>query len=160
MSATYELIDSTTLTSGSATVAFTSLPQTYRDLVLVTELIGDTAQMGGRIRLNGLNGSTDYGYLAMSANTSSTSVNDSTANGIYMNFSNITTTETTSNIHTFMDYTSSNRKHLLWECNQIYYALMGGWYCVTTSPITSISCEASSDAFGAGSTFFLYGIAG
>ena len=160
MSATYELIDSTTLTSGSATVAFTSLPQTYRDLVLVTELIGDTAQLGGRIRLNGLNGSTDYGYLAMATSGTGSSVYDSTANGIYMNFSNITTTETTSNIHTFMDYTSANRKHLIWELNQLYWVLQGAWYCVTTNPITSISCEASSDAFGAGSTFFLYGIAG
>lgn len=159
---TYDLIDSVVLSSSAATVAFSSITQSYQDLVLVTDLTSDTASMGAKIRLNGYSGSTDYWYTSIATSSSGTRRDDSSGNGINMNFASITTSTRTKNVHTFFNYADSTwQKQILWRLNEPFYTLAGTWrFYPAAGAITSISCEASTDAFGVGSTFYLYGIAG
>lgn len=58
MATTYEPIATTTLSSGTGTVTFSSIPNTYTDLVLVTSVIGTT---GDYLRVRFGNGSIDSG---------------------------------------------------------------------------------------------------
>jgi len=156
---TYTLIDSVTLSSSATTVTFSSIDQSYRDLVLVTDVVADTAALGGRIRLNSKSGSTDYQYVSMAGSSGATRSDESTTNGIYMNFANIQTSFRTLNVYNFFDY-SDTSKHTsaLWRLKEQYYVLAGCWRFSYTDAVTNIDCVASTNAWGASSSFYLYGI--
>jgi len=156
---TYTLIDSVTLSSSATTVTFSSIDQSYRDLVLVTDVISDTANTSGRIRLNSMAGSTDYQYVSMAASSSATRSDESTTNGIYMNFASIETSFRTLNVYNFLDYSDTSKyTSALWRLKEQYYVLAGCWRFSYTAAVTNIDCIATSDAWGASSSFYLYGI--
>ena len=53
---TYDLIASNVLTSSASNIEFTSIPSTYRDLVIVMTVTADSASFG-RMRFNNNSGS-------------------------------------------------------------------------------------------------------
>lgn len=152
---TYTPIASQTLSSAAATVTFSGIPQTYTDLVVVTNVLasgsfyvaninGDTGNNYSRTRMLG-NGSTAASDRSTNLNSliidNSNSTNWTMATIHFMNYSNTTTNKTILSRGNGAAYDVSAMVHL-WR---------------NTAAITSISFTQSSN-FSAGSTFTLYGI--
>ena len=165
---TYTLIDSTVLGSDAATVTFSSISGSYRDLVLVSEVVGDDGKTRLRFILNGDTG-TNYAVVAMGGD-GSTAASTSYGTGVLGYFStNYTEADQTYPIMavtSFMDYSATD-KHttILCRANQPSGLVSGGnangveayagrW--ANTAAVTSV--EVSGSGFGAGSTFYLFGI--
>jgi hypothetical protein len=64
MPTTYEPIATTTLTTSSSSVLFSSIPQTYTDLVLVTNLISASGGQDLDIRFNG-DSAANYSWTSL-----------------------------------------------------------------------------------------------
>jgi hypothetical protein len=154
---TYEPIATTTLGSAQATVTFSSIPQGYTDLVLVTSFTsGNNEEM---LRFNGDSGSNyswtrlwGDGSTANSSRISNTTFIRNTGGDlttrqntiIYIqNYSNSTTNKTTLSRGT--------------NPSVLTMAVVGLWR--NTASITSMTYSASANNFATGSTFTLYGIA-
>lgn len=158
--ATYSLINSTTLGSTSATVTFSSIPQTFTDLLVVVHT-GTTLNAGLQLRLNGDSG-TNYSSLVTYATGSST------GSGAYANldkiYSNIVgslpTTLIASAIWNIMGYSNSNTFKTVigrysdptTETN----ASVSMWR--NTSAINEVTLRTPTSTYLVGSTFKLYGI--
>lgn len=163
MPKTYEPIASTTLSAGTATIDFTSIPQTYTDLVLVIWPILSGSGATAYMRFNSDAGS-NYSHTALTGNgTSASSSRGSnltdgigigglstgygTTNNVIlthiMNYSNTTTNKTVisrwSNAGTGVDLVAG-----LWR---------------STAAITSFTIRNNGGhTYSSGSTFVLYGI--
>lgn len=165
---TYTPLARTTLTTSSTTVTFSSIPQTYTDLVLVMQPSSDVGDENVGIRFNGDTGG-NYSYTRIGANNTAGSISSNRLT----NFSRINTTEATG--------TSTNLGNLVILSNIMNYAntatyktalnrsgQQGGTYngvelfaglWRNTAAITSITVmQGSTRTFLAGSTFTLYGI--
>lgn len=152
MTATYDLIASNVLTSNVSSVTFSSLPQTYRDLVVVVRKATTTnfeLQLGGQpdtvsnVRMWG-DGST----------TGSQSATNNSGVGTY-NQANLA-------IWQVMDYSTTNKhKTVLMRANTTSgsfpgaTAAAGRWgYTNAVSTITI----STGGTFESGDTFYVYGI--
>jgi hypothetical protein len=159
--ATYEPIATTTLGSTAASYTFSSIPGTYTDLIIITNVKSPTT--GNMfIQFNG-DTATNYSRTVLAGNgTSAVSARNSTIAKIYcdyfgyfntgfdntkiiqiQNYSN-TTTFKTSLIRSGAAATGTD-------------AIVGLWR--STSAITSIRLDSDGANFSTGSTFTLYGIA-
>ena len=160
----YEVISTQTLGSATASVTFSSIPQTYTDLVLVSSPIATTDGMAVQIRFNNDTGS-NYSRTLISGYSSSAGSN---------RHSNVTfigsnwqvgggTGGPSPHIHNIQNYSNSTTyKTVIFRGNNYPYgglsevtAEVGLWR--NTSAITSINIFYSSN-FAVGSTFALYGI--
>lgn len=155
----YTAIASQTLTSSASSVTFSSIPGTFRDLVLVSQPIGNQ-QSALFIRFNGDSGN-NYQFVRMSGNGSTaSSANSSSQSSINIaNLAAMTTTSESTSIVQIMDYSVTD-KHKTVLCrfdtpSIATSAIVGRW--ANTSAINSI--EVLGFDFVAGSTFSLYGIA-
>jgi hypothetical protein len=86
---TFNLISLVTLGSGTSSVTFSSIPQTYKDLIIIgstrTNLVS-TEQYNG-FRYNGVNASSTYGYtLARSDDGSASTFRESAIGNTTINF--------------------------------------------------------------------------
>jgi hypothetical protein len=156
---TYTPLANLTLGSAAANVTFSSINQTYRDLVLVIHSKGSTTQ-DHRIRFNGDSGS-NYSRVSMSANTSAAvSGSGSGTEGVISSWAFATTTQEILITVQVMDYTATDKhKTALVRSNNpasgveaiaVRYA--------STSAVTSLLVFPSSGNWAAGGTFSLYGI--
>tara|TARA_R110000822_G_scaffold23423_1_gene72476 strand:- start:119 stop:616 length:498 start_codon:yes stop_codon:yes gene_type:complete len=158
---TYTLIDSVTLTT-EATVTFTSIPQTFGDLVLVVNQSSPSGAKGTRLFFNG-DGGSNYSSVSMYATATVGSGFGSTSNltvGGYNTASNVGVPMFS--VSQIMDYSATDKhKSVLSRSNTPtgssngVVAWAGRW--ANTSAITQI--EISDGNWAVGSTFFLYGIA-
>jgi hypothetical protein len=162
---TYTLIQSTTLGSNQSTVTFSSIPQTYTDLVLIMSARGTTSAPNTSVyfttNISGSNYSVSWG------------VGDGISAGVgrytnlgqgYLGYVSAGTTNSNSRgtlIANFLDYSNTTTfKSVLCrsgvaeaEVNN-YINLIRG-----TSALTSITVgEGGGNSFVTGSTFRLYGI--
>jgi len=163
MPSTYEPIATQTLGSGASSVTFSSIPNTYTDLVLVCNFATSlNATAGVYIQFNGNTGS-DYsvtnligdGSTASSSRTSNatffriagsgvgtSSAFDNTALINVMNYSNSTTFKTT-----------------VFRSGQASRSTMSGIGLYrSTSVISSLVLTGETQNISTGSTFTLYGI--
>lgn len=160
MALTYEPISSTTLNSAQSTITFSSIPQTYTDLVLVSfaQHTGDASTGDANLRFNSdssavysVNGFYGYGSGA----TGYTQTNKTFMKWTYaptnykplvianiMNYSNSTTFKTVM----FKDEYTPN----------VTETRTGMWR--NTNAISTITIEIPGTTFTSGSTFSLYGI--
>ena len=148
---TYTLIDSVTLASSSTSVTFSSIPQTYGDLVLVCN-VG-----AALLRINGSSTAANYKKVGMIGSVSSAIT--ATDGGQTFFGSNNTSLANGISKFQFMDYSATDKhKSLLFQYTQASNAVeaYAGRF-VSTSAITSL--ELVIYTYPAGSTFFLYGIA-
>jgi hypothetical protein len=164
MAATYTPIASVTLGAAAASVTFNSIPQTYTDLILITNTGNGSADKAILVQLG--NGSIDTGsnysttYLAgdgtddfsgrLSSQTSmiaSRTASGITGNGsiVLQNYSNTTTNKT-------MLSRGNNSSGLI--------ALYAGLWRSTAAINTIKLFDESANNFSSGSTFNLYGILG
>jgi hypothetical protein len=154
---TYDLVASSTLGSAVATVTFSSIPSTYRDLVLI---VGATSSVNAqmRVRPNGL--TTNQRSISAEGNGSASASVGFSDLGQLSQF-NYFGTAPTIQIVQFFDYAQTDKhKSVLIRMNRADTgtAMMAGRWASTTA-ITSIDIFNDSGNFSIGSTFHLYGIA-
>jgi hypothetical protein len=165
MPVTYTPIATNTLTSASATVSFTSISQTYTDLVLVVQC-GNSANAQSNIAVRVGNGSYDSGSnysRTIIYGDGSSAISARTTNDTYLPIAAGAANNTVvgvNNIH-FMNYsnTTTNKTFLSRGDQTSLYtvATVGLWR--STAAINQIQLLlATGGNFVAGSTFTLYGI--
>ena len=148
---TYDLIASNVLSSSASSVTFSSIPATYRDLVLVCNTLG----AAGFIQINSDTGS-NYPAVVMYGNgTTAASYTETPA------FFNFSESNGLGRVQ-FFDYSATDKHKSILVRNDkaadFAYASTVRW--ANTSAITSIYIyNRFSVNFSAGSTFYLYGIA-
>ena len=163
MTSTYVGLAQTTLSSATSTVTFSSIPATYRDLIIVADAIGSTTATGGYtgIRFNSDSGN-NYSRVYMVGNGSSAvSASESSVN--YLNaftFPASNSNARASLVFQIMDYAQTNKHKtcLLRETDPIQFTVATAGRWASTSAVTTILLQAISNNFGAGSTFSLYGV--
>lgn len=164
--ATYALIDGTTLTSATGTVTFTSIPGRYTDLRLVINARGTTTTYQAASLQFNSDTTTNYSWTAIFGDTASSisyrASNQSNISGEQLPRSNDTAGLFGITIFDIMDYanTTTNKSVLIRNSSMgtTCVALAGvGLWRKTPEAITSITINGSVN-FAIGSTFKLYGI--
>ena len=158
---TMTALQTITLGSAASTLTFTSIPQTYTDLILVANVQGTTGGNGTCLQFNGDTSSGLYSYTLIDGNGSTASSARATGQNVIqsglvdnvnwgvqilqiMNYSNTTTYKTV--LGRGNDMTQLRATSGLWR---------------NTAAITSVTVYSAPNAYNfiAGSTFTLYGIA-
>lgn len=155
--ATNEPIVYYTLPSTSADITISSIPDTYRDVILVIngKMTPNTAYVDISV-----NGSTSgYFYQIGQANGGSTSLYAqalASNNGFFMY------NDQSQVICHFFDYAQTNKqKSWLWRADNTLLSQMGVMSWASTDKITSIRLfDGSGESFAAGTTVALYGVHG
>lgn len=166
MAITYEPIATTTLTSATQYVNFTSIPQTYTDLVLVhyakdsgTGTVNTNCQVGN----GSYDTATNYSYLYMGANGTTNGA------GYAANISSfltgaISTTSFTPIITNFMNYSNTTTyKTIISRCSGGDFSsgqTVSEWVCLwrSTSAINQLRVYPGGQTWAIGSIFTLFGI--
>jgi hypothetical protein len=152
---TYTLIDSVTLSTAVTNLTFSSLPQTYGDLVIVTSGTFSGAS-GIELQLN--DDTSNYSMVSMGGNGSSTfSATDSSFRLAYYTISGQTTT-----IGNLMDYSATDKHTTMISraspSGDVVSATASRW--ANTEAVTKIKIiNAAGETFSVGHTFHIYGIA-
>jgi hypothetical protein len=150
---TYVPLATITLASTDSEVEFSSIPATYRDLVLV---FSGTTSSNAAYSITFNNNESDYSRVLMLGNSSGAI----SLSGPDPTFFEAGTTRSTS-ILQIMDYAQTDKhKTVLTRSNiggSVVAAFAGRWG--NTSAITSFKLFRAGQTFGIGSTFSLYGIA-
>jgi hypothetical protein len=160
---TYTPIATTTLASAASSYTFSSIPQTYTDLILVANFDG-SASSYNTLTFNGVGG-TSYsktrvlgtgGYTVSNRSTSTSSID-----GIMYNTAGTPIT-TILNVMNYSN-TTTYKTVLIKDSNQpdnvaAHVGLFRGSTGSSTEAITSITLTKSTGNFTIGSTFSLYGI--
>lgn len=159
---TYTPIATQTLTSGQATVTFSSIPSTYTDLILVCSMLAtsgtpapkfylnnDTTALYSETTVNG-NGSTTY-----SGRNNNVSIMD-----LYWT-SGLTTTEPRVVTIHLQNYANTSVYKTMLSRFSLASGETGAFAYLyrSTSAINRIDFSVSTSSFATGSTFTLYGIA-
>lgn len=151
-----ELISQQVLSSPAATVTFSSIPQTFRDLVITNDVPQTTTFNNILTRFNGDTGS-NYLVVNMVAGTSAFS---QTGSGSSANFGFTSDSARTNAMVTIFDYTQTNKhKSSIGRFNAATTRAdldVERW--ANTAAITSIEIRWLSGDLPTGSTFTLYGI--
>jgi hypothetical protein len=160
MANTYKLIEAKTLSSSQSSVEFTSIPQTYTDLLVKASLRGDSTYDLCWIRFNSV--STNLSGKSLQGNGSS--VNSFAEAPYGRSQTSSSTANTFSSIEAYItNYASSDYKSIsvdsVGENNAAEaYLTVGAGLWSNTSAITSIQFVPSGGNFVSGSTFYLYGV--
>lgn len=156
----YVALANITLVSSTSSVTFSSIPATFRDLVLVTRRITNTAANAGWI-VNG-DSANNYTQVFMSGSGSSATAGaNSNIGSLYLDVGSSTSTEALNHIVQFMDYSATDKHKTVLSredrADQRTSATASRW--ANTSAITSITIATGGGVtMSAGSTFALYGI--
>jgi hypothetical protein len=167
MPTTYTLITSTVLGSGSSDVTFSSIPQTYTDLVVRVSMRSTGANQITRFNINGDAGNF-YSYTVLQGNGGTVGTSNNTGVGTMQWNESMTSSTDTGSTFGVMElyipnYTATQNRQLsnvyVTEGNTStqYINLNSNLYKSSTA-ITSISFTKSSFQFAIGSSFNLYGI--
>jgi hypothetical protein len=148
---TYAPLATVTLGSSASSVTFSSIPATYRDLILVFDWT--SAAYAGIVAT--INGSTsDFSGVSMYGNGSTTSSSSGLGRQIASGQTNTTT------ISQFMDYSATDKHKTILTRHGYGTGEVGAnasrWG--STAAITSFVVAASGTTFSSGSTFSLYGV--
>jgi hypothetical protein len=157
---TYTPLATVTLGSSASSVTFSSIPATYRDLILIVRRTTTTA---ANIvwRVNNDSGN-NYNRVIMLGSTSAgvASASNSNVSSLFLDNGASDTTIPVLHIVQFMDYSATDKhKTVLTRettTDASTSAIASRW--ASTPAITSISMAASTGSLAIGSTFNLYGI--
>jgi len=155
---TYTPIASITLGSSVSSVTFSSIPQDYRDLVLVCTVTIPTGDNVDVI-INSDTGA-NYSQVVMTGDGSSGTSGSRSSNELRL--SNTITSQDTQWIVQFLDYSATDKhKTSLIRGNDNATPKVAAWagrYADTTA-ITNLDIQSGTDKLNTGATFALYGIA-
>lgn len=159
--ATYDLLASNVLSSDTATITFSSISGSYRDLILVCQVLATgTNKNFSLMRFNSDTGSNYNGLFASGGQFLTGSGDYTSSTRIFLGQGESESTIPGLIISQIMDYTATNKwKPVINRYNQNNHTEMSHWRYSSTSAITSLTIlELSGFNFAAGSTFHLYGI--
>jgi hypothetical protein len=153
---TYKPIATQTLGSSSSSVTFSSIPQTYTDLVLVYNGIS-SASATATFQFNSDTGSNYSNTYVLGNGSSTSSGNGTNTSSMYQFYPTTTYSSAVSHI---LNYSNSNvyKTVLTRSSNTANYSLANVGLWRNTSAITQIVVGISTGTFSSGSTFTLYGI--
>ena len=157
---TYTPLATVTLGSSASSVTFSSIPATYRDLIIVSNT-DNTVQADYHLRLNGDTGSNYNRVVAQgdgsatfsSTQTNTTFIRMSGSGDLMTNFSN-------NAIIQIMDYSATDKHTTVLVRNGTAtrgVEMVAGRYASTLA-ITSVLLFPSTGSFDIGSTFNLFGV--
>jgi hypothetical protein len=156
---TYTPLATVTLASAASSVTFSSIPNTYRDLVLI--FTGTrTGNNNVLVRVNGDSGN-NYNYVgASSSGSTSSSSGVLGANNFPSTLASLQTNSQLNVVWQFMDYSATNKhKSVLTRFSQTgTEAAMFANRWANTVAINSIQVFTGNENFGSGSTFSIYGV--
>ena len=157
---TYTALGTLTLSGADSSITFANIPATYRDLVMVANMVYTGASGDTILRINGDTGS-NYSSVFMVGNGSSPSSGSESARS-YMNPIYAASFGRGTMIWQLNDYSATDKhKTSLVRTDAAgarTVAMAGRW--ASNSAVTSITItDFASDTFAIGSTFSLYGIA-
>jgi hypothetical protein len=163
---TYTPLATITLSSSASTVTFGSIPNTYKDLVLVvTSAAGNTGAPGGNSRnlLMRFNGDTSNSYtrVIMSGDGSTARSTSDTQSWFSLDWYGHTNNATHDHLIQVMDYSATDKhKTVLTRVRSTAAteAMASRW--PSTSAVATISIFYDSNTLASGSTFSLFGISG
>jgi hypothetical protein len=149
-----------TLASTDSEIVFSSIPATYRDLVLVTNFAESAVTGNIELRYNSDTGS-NYSQVFMAGRqyNSSTESSSGTFSLHYLNLGSRPSGARSVNVLQIMDYSdTSKHKTTLGRVNNGTSDVQAYAYrWANTSAINTISIKPSATTFTTGSTFSLYG---
>jgi hypothetical protein len=166
MAYSFQLIEAKTLTTTSSSVTFTSIPQTYTDLLVKLSVKQDGANAGLFLRPN--SSTTNLSHRKTYADSVSVSGDSGSIIFIFCN-GNWSTSNTFTNTDVYIpNYTSSNQKSVSIDsvatsnttsAGLSFLGFVAGLWSNTTN-ISSLEFvpEGGGASFISGSTFYLYGI--
>lgn len=149
-----------TLGSAQASVTFSSISGTYRDLVLVCHYLAASSGSYPVIRFNSDTSDANYRFVEVVGN--GTSASSSSGNGLYFgnNYQPSDNTNPQPVVIQILDYSATDKhKTALLRTNastQGVSILAGRW--ANTAAITSITINGNFVNIAAGSSFALYGV--
>jgi hypothetical protein len=170
MANTYTLIASNTLSSSAASVTFSSIPNTYTDLVLRLSTRTDVAGQAIKsitLTFNSIGGTAYSSTRLQGDGSSAASGRVSNAASLVLHFASegaTATSNTFSNNEIYIpSYTISANKPIssitAQENNQTNaYVVAHAGLLSDTAVISSITLSVSTDNFVSGSSFYLYGL--
>ena len=159
---TYDLLESVTLATAASSVTFSSIDQTFKDLVIVSTGFASAVSAYTYGWLNGDTTNGNYSYVALDATGGAFSF---TGNSPFLGLVYAPADGNQAlNINQILDYSATDKhKSILNRFNNggtRTQATVLRW--ANTAAITSIELNHGSgtDTYAAGCTFNLYGIAG
>lgn len=164
MATTYTLISSQTLGSNTSSVTFSSIPQTYTDLILKMSLNGNT-DANCKLQING-NSSAVYSFTGLRGDGSSVISSRNSAQTIFLLTQSLrmaTANVFASHEYYFPNYTNSTIKPISIDytteaASTTSYIWARAHLFNNTSAITSLTFSNDTDVLVTGSSFYLYGI--
>jgi hypothetical protein len=155
---TYTPLATVTLGTASASVTFSSIPATYRDLILVFRGTLTTATFNElELRINGDTGSNYTRIVAFGDGSGTGSLTD-VFNSYRFSYGNNTNPFTS--IVQFMDYSATDKHKTALSRSStaanIVFASATRW--ANTAAVNTIRLAPNSGSFATGCTFALYGI--
>jgi hypothetical protein len=152
---TYVSLATYTVTgSADASVEFSSIPATYRDLICVVVGTSNSDQRAFYIRFNGAAAESNTSAVYAQGNGSTTT--SFTDTGLYI----ISDDQQFSSIFQVMDYSATDKhKTVLIRNNNNAQVWMGVGRWAQTTAVNSITLDRSGFTWSVGTTFSLYGIA-
>jgi len=159
---TYTPLATVTLGSSAASVTFSSIPATYRDLILVINGSSSIAT-SFPIRLNGDSGS-NYPYVVMKGDAIGAVSELGTTSAIFATWNSTLANTPWTSVTQIMDYSATDkhktaltRVSMTRETSSLYTAALATRWA-NTAAVTSVACSTSTGTYNAGTTFSLYGV--
>jgi hypothetical protein len=154
----YIALATTTLGSAAANVTFSSIPATYKDLIVVYSGSNTTGLAGLRIRLNG--DSTSI-YSTVNMNGESSGATSSAQTETSANIG-VSSTGQSNTIIQIMDYSATDKhKTILGRGNTLSTSFVrasaGRW--ANTNAVNTVQVSTYAYDFNSGTTISLYGVA-
>jgi hypothetical protein len=164
MATTYTLIDKSILGSSQSSVSFTSIPQTYTDLVLKVSLRNTTSMGLVYFSFNSNTSNRSSLLLFGSGSSPGSATFDNTDPRVFIQNESGYTANSFGNGEMYIpNYAGSNYKSFSADSVQetngtTAYSYLSAGLWSNTSAITSITLSNYSGSFDTGSSFYLYGI--
>jgi hypothetical protein len=158
----YVSLATTTLGSAASSVTFSSIPATYRDLILIITGGISSGDQNVIVSLNGDTTNANYANVQMSGTGSSATGETTGPQTRIVNYYGYMTADLNTVIKTeIFDYAQTNKhKTYLSRANNAgngVTAVASRW--ANTSAVTSLAITPGGSTFRSGCTFSLYGVA-
>lgn len=155
---TYVALANITLGSSASEVTFSSIPATFRDLILVVDGTLTGSAVGVGLRYNSDSGSNYSSSIISGSGTSAAAAGNASTN--IADVAYFDNTSKMNFITQIMDYSATDKhKGLLSRSNQAgTFVLLYASRWANTAAITSVGVYALTNAFASGATLSLYGI--